>query len=341
MDYIKLDNPPIFIGGLRRSGTTLLRKILGSHSQISMLPTELNFLERIYDGKLLDNDRFVNALERSVNHLHNKGCNLSRGKVLAELKDVERSWPNLFIAILEAYRKNQGKQICGEKSPLYEFYYPILKDWFPDTGLFLIHMVRNPVDCYASLKHRVQNGRVMNVADWCMRWNKSVGIGLRNSRLYPGHYILLRYEDLVDNTARICSGICQQAGVEPEIERMLSMTDYDWQITDNSSFLSDTEKNDSHYDGKIRKLDSVDRSKTLLYEEKSIITLLCRPLYYAVGYEDDGNIYSISESSDENLNLTKNLLDHLNYQEYFSRIFFGYSSERLRYYLTNRIHRSA
>ncbi len=62
----KRSKPPIFIGGTGRSGTTILGRLLGSHSAVSLIPIETRFL---VDGRGLldlvdDPDRFPGFRKR-------------------------------------------------------------------------------------------------------------------------------------------------------------------------------------------------------------------------------------------------------------------------------------
>ena len=63
-------NPKIFILGVQRSGTTLLRLILNSHSHIA-IPEEAAFLRPIIKKKYIYNEISGKDLKRIYNYLKN------------------------------------------------------------------------------------------------------------------------------------------------------------------------------------------------------------------------------------------------------------------------------
>jgi hypothetical protein len=258
---MELLHPPIFIGGLRRTGTTLMRKILGSHSQIALLPNELNYFERITDWTVpVSKEEREKTIERVWNNLtiEKKKIGISKIDVINRMTNTNEKdfWRGLLIAILDEYRKNTGKDICGDKSPLYEFSYVRLQEWFSNTGLFFIHMVRNPIDSYVSQVYRFGNSKE-SIVQWCIRWNKSISLAICNSSLFPNTYTMVRFEDALNRTEEVIERICAMLGVEPEVQRMMDMVDYDWQKTDNSSFSH--VENSVEHKRRVRKTDSIDR----------------------------------------------------------------------------------
>jgi len=126
MKNITLKHSPVLIGGMRRSGTTLLRKVIGSHSEIACLPTEFRLLEKFSRGMELRPEQFDVVLPQVLDFLKAKDLDLSEVNLRSRLDGFEKSWRNLFVAVLEEYRVEAGKTICGDKSPLYEFHLPQL-----------------------------------------------------------------------------------------------------------------------------------------------------------------------------------------------------------------------
>lgn len=325
---IKLSHPPVLVGGMRRSGTSLMRKILGSHSDLALLPTELRFFEKIYNGSMLDESNFEAMLDRALDFLQTKQFVLSRDSILLRMKGHPKTWSNLFTSLLEEYRDKQGKLICGDKSPLYEFNYSELSQWFEGTGFYFVHLVRNPVDCYASLKHLEGGKFKANIVHWCYQWNWSVSIGLKESALHPQDYMLVRYEDLTAHPNEIIENICQKIDLNAQLERMLAMADYHGENIENSSFHKSAAI-EGELKNRVRKSDTIDRSRQLEEHEIMVIRNHCGALAHLVGYDLGEISYTQLAFSQNALSVAKGYLDMLDLRTYLTGIEAEYLFERM------------
>jgi len=124
--------PPIFVGGAGRSGTTLLRVILDSHSRIACGP-ELKVLPQV--SQLWAELRTTYAPY------------LAESNVLPG--DIDRSVRALIIGLLGAARRRSGKARVAEKSPNNVFFFRHLHAMFPHAAY--VHMLRDGRDVVASL----------------------------------------------------------------------------------------------------------------------------------------------------------------------------------------------
>jgi hypothetical protein len=330
MANINIDHSPVFIGGMRRSGTTLLRKVIGSHPDIACLSTEFRFFDKFYSEKEIEPDQFDQVLSHIIHFLSAKNLKLSEASLQSRLNGYEKSWRNLFIAVLEEYRLELGKRICGDKSPLYEFYLPQLREWFPNNGFYFVHVLRDPLDCYASHKFHSKKLGLRNPVDWALAWNKSTGIALVNAAQYPETYLSIRYEDFIGTPDLFVEKFCRMVKVQLKAERMLSMADYKWQLTDSSTFLHSSEDISREYRGKIRTADSVDRKKLLDEEETMIIKQYCGPLALLAGYEHYKEDLCDLKAVAFHHGLAKKILDELSWVDYIKDIQIKYSFQRLR-----------
>lgn len=123
---------PIFILGVPRSGTTLLRAILDSHPYIACGP------ETPWLGA--HQPRSVAALYRFL-------LDSPQGYVAAFRMDagVVRDATRAFVdSLLLAYARSKGKPRWAEKTPDNALHLPTLLDLFPDARC--IHLVRDPLD---------------------------------------------------------------------------------------------------------------------------------------------------------------------------------------------------
>jgi protein-tyrosine sulfotransferase len=116
---------PIFVIGIYRSGTTLLRYVLDSHPRIAS-PPETNFLPIL--GAMLDDP---GALE---------GLN-SMGFDRAHVTSRIRTECDYFY---DNYAASCGKPRWVDKTPSYIDHLPLLHEIFPDAQYVVIH--RNPLD---------------------------------------------------------------------------------------------------------------------------------------------------------------------------------------------------
>ncbi len=182
---------PIFIGGLYRSGTTLMRRLLNSHPHIACgRESKLfqdNQLERIYTD--------LRTIWPTILHPHYE----------FDPHTVDQAMAGLMHSIFMPYCQKQGKQRWAEKTPNNILVIDTLFTVFPAAQF--IHMIRDPRDAFCSIREKAvknkppYNFRKLNLAnmtpklvgeEWCQRINS----GLR-WREQPDRYREVRYEELV------------------------------------------------------------------------------------------------------------------------------------------------
>jgi hypothetical protein len=261
----------IVIGGMPRSGTNLVRRIVGSHSAIAIPPAEFNFLVRVSGGVPL----------KSI--FSNKRLS-TWGVRFDDLVDL--SPRDAYVQALARYAEGQGKPFTGEKTPLNEFHVDMLDSWFPGRALKFVQMVRNPIDVAASRKKQLvkQGGPALTGGrfhELASHWRRSVTIGLARQFTMPDRHMLMRYEDLTARPAETTSGLCQFLEVVFEPERMLSLSDFE-PNSDNSSFSS--EIRGQKMAGRVYQPGS--RADHLSEEDKAKLGGVCGELAWAMGYCD-------------------------------------------------------
>jgi Sulfotransferase family len=178
--------PPIIVGGCFRSGTSLVRRLLNSHSRIHCGP-EVKFF-RDFTGDYID-DR----------HRHLRFFTTVRGLGLddAMLLDL---FGRAFIEAHRAAARSQGKPRWADKSPENVLY---MDAWWRllNGQLRFVHCVRHPIDTLASLK---EAGFPLTVPsrfeDKVSLWRRYVEAGLAFEEAHRQVSFRLRYEDLATAT---------------------------------------------------------------------------------------------------------------------------------------------
>jgi hypothetical protein len=227
---MELAHCPVFICGVHRSGTSLVRDLLDSHPQLSVLPAEglffTNLQRRILGLKVEQAISVVGRtwLQRLVDHSsqppfwilgrssadNSPYVSFARA-FLAWWRVAERtmsgrlkSWP-LVPTVLAYTFSMAGGRIPGgqvrwaEKTPTNERFINRLLADFPKAKI--IHVIRDPISVFASRKSmELQTfgtfGNRRSVLKDLARTYR-VALARRNSNL-GGRYLLVRYEDLID-----------------------------------------------------------------------------------------------------------------------------------------------
>lgn len=191
---------PIFVIGMYRSGTTLLRYVLDSHSNLAC-PPESAFISQL--------DEMYND-ERSIEGFTSLG--FDQEHVLLR----QRTFAAYFF---EAYAKSHGKARWVDKSPIYVEHIDFIKKLFP-TGRFLV-LYRHPLDQVDSAVKRGtisakelapfveagkdEDARIVHARYWA---NKAEEIGAFMAvEDYPCHPFL--YEEMCAEPVRVLKEVFQ------------------------------------------------------------------------------------------------------------------------------------
>lgn len=224
----------IFVFGVSRSGTTLLRTLLETSERIA-IAAENHYLGHVIPRygardhfRPLGDPRDDATIERLVDFIYS-GAYQKRSRLREisafwrwliretepeQLKErllrAERSERGLMAAFLRFYADQHGKPIMGEKTPAHFAYAEKLLEWFPRGRL--VHIVRDPRAVYVSDTRR-RRQRPSIPYTWLMRlplafeaamllqtvvsWATAARRHADLARRYPDRYHMLRFEDLV------------------------------------------------------------------------------------------------------------------------------------------------
>ncbi|MCA9376444.1 sulfotransferase [Candidatus Dojkabacteria bacterium] len=216
------DNPPIFIGGEGRSGTTLMRVILNSHPNIACGPESQLFrdkkVEELYDYLLHTYfDRISDYSEEPDKYLAG-------------------SFRAMIDGFFEPYMLEQGKKRWAEKSPHNIVSIDFLLKVY-EKDLKFIHMIRDGRDVVSSILS--MDWGPDNVTDAATRWSSIIENSLKH-RGEP-YYMEVKYEDLADNPEKIVREVCEFIGEEFD-EQMLAYHKADQHLGSNESSNSQVAK---------------------------------------------------------------------------------------------------
>ncbi len=209
---------PVFVVGVPRSGTTLLRLMLNAHSHISLGP-ETHFFREIWEkrndyGDLRNKDNLLILWEKYSHTKYFRDFGYSDIDLVKRLivESVE-NYADFLRILLEIYANNNDKNVWGEKTPDHLFNVPEIVEWYHDARI--IHVIRDPRAVCASIAKVpwasddvVSNSRV---------WNRYLAFAnkLKNGK-YGNSIIEIRYEDLIHTTEEVLNEICSFLEIEFE-----------------------------------------------------------------------------------------------------------------------------
>ncbi len=193
---------PIFIGGLFKSGTSLLRAMLGQHPNIAA-GLETNWFEVDWPaGRGRGGEPLADYVGRTGSFF---GFDPSDAEALARKSTDVVAFVD---GLLGGYANRLGKRRWAEKTPGNILHVARIREAWP--GARILHIVRDPRDVFASLR---QARKWDTAAEFGARWCAFLGAAaaVRGTDLLE-----LRYEDLVTNP-------------EATMRRVLEHLDEPWQ----------------------------------------------------------------------------------------------------------------
>jgi hypothetical protein len=208
---------PLFLIGMPRSGTKLLRGLLSQHPNIRMLGAETEFLPFL-DRWVREHGAPTNTQEfeqifrgmRDAAYFHfRKGPEPFDCKRWRECCGNRVDVAGLFEGFMRyelGIDRGTGV-VWGDKSPAYIRCVPMLFRHFPQARV--IHLVRDVRDYCVSIR-KAWNKDIRRAA---MRWGQDVGAAHEACRAHPAQCIEVHYEDLLQQPRRELKRICEFLGL--------------------------------------------------------------------------------------------------------------------------------
>jgi protein-tyrosine sulfotransferase len=200
---------PVFLVGLHRSGSTLMRQIIDSHSGIAC-PPETFFLLGMEE--IIRNEQYAGGLD---------AMGFNREGALQGL----RLSASFFY---ETYAALKGKPRWADKTPQYVWILNFVEELFGPSCQYVM-IYRHPFDVADSL-FRKRWSLVEYADDPFLNVLTYVANGLRKQRRFQERYfercLECRYEELVTEPERVVKGILSFLGEEWE-SSVLRFNDFD------------------------------------------------------------------------------------------------------------------
>lgn len=234
-----IDDPAVVIGGLHRSGTSLMRGLLGSHPSLAIWPNDLPFWRQLYKrhrdrdfGDPADRAALVDAVLAEPKY-ESVAPGFDRSDILAELAGHNHvDCGVVFAAFFRRYAIQVGRPRWGVKTPFNEFYAAAIFASYPNARM--IQLLRDPRDVACSIQSR---GWRWDPARFCKHWRKSADRARQFMALHPDAYLCVRYEDLVREPVATMRRVCAVVNLDVHDDMFGMRGQTGWQ--GSNSFFDD------------------------------------------------------------------------------------------------------
>lgn len=201
-----MENGPIFIGGLDQSGKTPLRRMLSAHPEL-LLTRRTYMWSRFYKrfGALSNPSNLERCLtemlaQKAIQELHPNPEQIRR-----EFLQGQQTYERLFELFYRQNLERTGKRRWGDQLGFVERFAEVIFSAFPKAKM--IHMIRDPRDSSTARVNKKHQGRGKSGL-LTARWMFSAQLAQHNSRRYHKQYLIVRYEDLMQDTENMLRIVC-------------------------------------------------------------------------------------------------------------------------------------
>jgi hypothetical protein len=223
---------PVYICGVHRSGTTLVKDILEGHPELVVLPSEGTWYTNLeYKLNLLSEDtratflgkewlrRLANPINQPPYWLAGRSAGESSPYVdfaryfmawWTQVKKDNDQWPHIAVALAWASCINKlDARYWVDKTPANERH--LARIWKSIPAARIIHVIRHPV---ATLTSRKKMEPSLNFRHALTDLKTSFKVAAQQSRLTHSHFMLVHYEELCEDHELITKEIAAFLGIQ-------------------------------------------------------------------------------------------------------------------------------
>lgn len=219
MDHDSKFSGPLFIVGMQRSGTKLLRTLMSEHPKVNIVSAETHFLPHwvkvwpqfgnLSDPKVFE--KFYRDMQKSPYFIYTKNRNSverqRRWYSMCKSFTVQGVYEALMRC--DADIEYSENMIWGDKSTSYLNHMPLLKELFPESKF--IHIIRDVRDYSLS----VYKAWKKNKFRASQRWVDNITEARASVQHFQDDYYEIRYEDLLDDPEDHLAECCKFLDIEP------------------------------------------------------------------------------------------------------------------------------
>jgi len=202
--------PAPFVVGATRSGTTLLRLMLDAHPQLA-IPSETHFIPELVRAREKHGASSDRMIEMMIAHRR-------WGDFGLEPEELKARWDALPLltgpeAVREFFKLYGSKQGSpprwGDKTPGYIKHMREIQEFLPEARF--VHLIRDGRDVALSVIKQAFGPETVEAA--AEKWRSRILRG-RAQAPYLGHYIEVKFEDLIVDTEATLRQICEFVELE-------------------------------------------------------------------------------------------------------------------------------
>lgn len=278
-----------FVVGCNRSGTTMLRGMLDSHSELAVPPEAYFVVPLLNSQSFVREGRFDAAA--LLDDVRGRGS-FRDGWLLPDsaVESLARTWrpsdaAEALTELYACYAREHGKARYADKTPQHVVHIELLARSFAQARF--VHLIRDGRNVVSSLLD-YPHGPTRFV-DGVEYWRYRVSAGRRaGARLGPDRYLEIRYEALVDDPEAALREICAfiELPYEPE------MLAYHSRAGQLLTGIADPNQHKNISRPPTR--DIRDWRTTMPARETELFDLLAGDLLDELGYERSGRAPSVS-----------------------------------------------
>lgn len=206
----------LFIVGMPRSGTKLLRDLLNRHDEVAIFPHETHFFPTLKSrlprygniNEWPNFSRLYDDLQQTIffRRMTASGISIDAAKWFEGLQ--ANDFRALLNALFSCYGSLTGARIVGDKTPSYITHVPLLADAIPHAKF--VQIVRDPRDYAISMRAAWGKNMVRAAA----RWKDGVRKCRGDAAKLGVAYTEVRYEELLGHPREVISGLCDFLGID-------------------------------------------------------------------------------------------------------------------------------